>query len=409
MRLLVHDFGCYAFIIPLARWFAAQGHEVLHLSARDLIGPKGAPSRTVDDPAGLTFDTVALGRPFRRYSLPRRLWDEARYGRGLAAAITAFQPDLILSANTPPLAQALAAWHSRRLKIPFVPWVQDIFSLGAAPMVGTLPAPLAGVALAALRWLEFGPMRRAAGVITIAPTFVDNLAAAGVRHPQTLVQENWAVPLPTPPAPTAWAEGQGLGTARILLAAGTLGQKHDPELLAHLATGLADDPRVRLVVVSEGPGRDRLEALKAAGALPHLVLRDYQPAAQVPAMLASAEIGIVQLCASANGMSIPSKVYSYAAAGLPILAAIPSDNHAAHLIRTHGLGLVVGPDDVAGFLAAARRLLDDPALRLACRAAGLSFTAEHGNIDRIGQRMMAFLNQVRHRDGSTLGSARGRL
>lgn len=144
MRLLVHDFGCYAFIIPLARWFAAQGHEVLHLSARDLIGPKGAPSRTADDPAGLTFDTVALGRPFRRYSLPRRLWDEARYGRGLAAAITAFQPDLILSANTPPLAQALAAWHSRRLKIPFVPWVQDISASAPPQWSARCPPPSPG-------------------------------------------------------------------------------------------------------------------------------------------------------------------------------------------------------------------------------------------------------------------------
>lgn len=399
MRILVHDFGCYAFIIPLARWLAAQGHEVLHLSAKELVGPRGAPVRMADDPPGLSFGTVGLGHPFSRYALHRRLLDEYRYGHALAAAITAFRPDVVLSANTPPLAQAIAARHSRRTAIPFVAWVQDIFSLGAAPMFGKLPAPVAALALAALRGLEFGTMRRAAGLIVIAPSFGANLAAAGVNHPLTLVQENWAAPLPPPSAPaSAWADHQGLGAYRILLAAGTLGQKHDPALLADLATGLADEAAVRLVVVSEGPGRDRLEDLKASGALPNLILRDYQAADQVPAMLASAEIGIVQLRSSANGMSIPSKVYSYAAAGLPILAAIPGDNHAAQLIRTHGLGLVVAPDDAAGFLTAARRLLDDPALRQSCRAAGLSFTAEHGDVDKIGHRMMVFLEKVRHRD-----------
>lgn len=398
MRILVHDFGCYAFIIPLARWLAAQGHEVRHLSAKELVGPRGAPVRETDDPPSLSFGTISLGRPFSRYALHRRLLDEYRYGHALAAAITSFRPDVVLSANTPPLTQAIAARHSRRSAIPFVAWVQDIFSLGAAPMFDKLPAPVATTALAALGWLEFGTMRRAAGVIVIAPSFMDSLAAAGVQHPLTLIQENWASPLPPSASPSAWADRQGLGVYRILLAAGTLGQKHDPALLADLAIGLAEDSAIRLVVVSEGPGREQLEAQKASGALPNLLLLDYQAADQVPAMLASAEIGIVQLRSSANGMSIPSKVYSYAAAGLPILAAIPNDNHAAQLIRTHGLGLVVAPEDAAGFLAAARQLLDDPALRQSCRAAGLSFTAKHGNIERIGHRMMAFLEKLRHRN-----------
>ncbi|MBJ7413871.1 MAG: glycosyltransferase, partial [Niveispirillum sp.] len=138
-----------------------------------------------------------------------------------------------------------------------------------------------------------------------------------------------------------------------------------------------------------------LEQLRARGELsPNLHLLDYQPAADVPAMLASADIGVVQLNMEANGMSIPSKVYSYAAAGLPILAAIPPENHAARLIRENGLGLVVAPGDNDGLLAAAHRLLSDPELRAACGAAGLAFTARHGDMDRIGRQFMDFLGQV---------------
>lgn len=400
MRILLHDFGCYAFIIPLARWLAGQGIEVLHLSAGELTGPRGASAWQAGDPPGLRFSTVMTGRPFTRYALHRRLVDEWRYGRALGRAIAAFRPDLVLSANTPPVAQALALEHSRRLGIPFISWVQDIFSLGAAAMTGRLPRPLAGAALALLRQLEFGTMARSAGLVVIAPAFLDSLAANGVRHPRTLVRENWAL-APVREAPAAqdggWARARGLEGCRILLAAGTLGKKHDPDILARLAAGLAPQTDARLVVVSQGPGRDRLEQLRAGGGLSHnLVLFDYQPAADVPAMLASADIGIVQLNADANGMSIPSKVYGYAAAGLPILAAIPPENHAARLIRENGLGLTVAPDDDDGLLTAARRLLADPALRAACGAAGLAFTARHGDMERIGRQFMGFMEQVHH-------------
>jgi glycosyltransferase involved in cell wall biosynthesis len=67
------------------------------------------------------------------------------------------------------------------------------------------------------------------------------------------------------------------------------------------------------------------------------------------------------------------------------------------LIRDYGLGCVVEPDDPNGFLAAARRLLEDAPLRQACGAAGLAFTAQHGNIAVIGGRIMAFLEEVRGR------------
>ncbi|KJV09965.1 hypothetical protein VZ95_08065 [Elstera litoralis] len=396
MRILLHDFGCYAFIIPLARWLADQGHQVLHLSAKELVGPRGTPVHQEGDPPGLAFDTVRLGHPFTRYALPRRMLDEYRYGRGLARKSLEFRPDLILSANTPPLAQAVAFQNARRRRIPCVAWVQDIFSLGAAPMVERLPKPIAALALAALRRLEFGTLSQSAGLIVIAPSFLASLQAHGVRQPMTLVQENWAAPTQaTLERQKSWADTQGIGGSKIILAAGTLGRKHDPALLARLASDLTKDPEVRLIIVSEGPGRDHLETLKTARALPNLILLDYQPAAQVPAMLASADIGIVQLNAVANGMSIPSKVYSYAAAGLPILAAIPQTNHAAWLIRHYGLGLVVEPDDHPGFIAAARRLLEDASLRQACGAAGLAFTGQHGNIAAIGGRIMAFLEEVR--------------
>lgn len=391
MRILIHDFGAYGFIVQLTRWLARRGHMVLHLHCADLAGPQGATQRQPGDPSGLRFDALSVGRRFSRYALHRRIPDELRYGYRLGRAIADWRPDIVLSANTPPLAQAMALRAARRQGTPFVNWVQDIFAEGAGTLAARLPRPIGELALALLRRIEYGAMRGSDAVIVISHDFYDRLRRNGLDHPLLLVQENWAASLPPAPAASDWAAGQGLADRRLLLAAGTLGLKHDPGLLADLAQELAGDPVVRVVVVSQGPGRDHLEAWRRGRDAP-LHLLDYQPADEVPAMLAAAEIGVVLLTAAAGAMSVPSKVYTYAAAGLPILAAIPAGNHAARLITARGLGLVVAPEDRAGFVAAARRLLADPDLRDRCAAAGRAFSARHGDIDAIGNRFERHLS-----------------
>jgi glycosyltransferase involved in cell wall biosynthesis len=61
--------------------------------------------------------------------------------------------------------------------------------------------------------------------------------------------------------------------------------------------------------------------------------------------------------------SVPSKVQSYLCAGRPILLAAPPENLAARIVARENAGLVMNPDDVDGFIAAAQKLAGDAALR----------------------------------------------
>ena len=56
--------------------------------------------------------------------------------------------------------------------------------------------------------------------------------------------------LPQRPRANAWAAAHGLSDKTVLLYSGTMGLKHDPELLVHLARRFKDRPDVRVVVVS---------------------------------------------------------------------------------------------------------------------------------------------------------------
>jgi glycosyltransferase involved in cell wall biosynthesis len=91
---------------------------------------------------------------------------------------------------------------------------------------------------------------------------------------------------------------------------------------------------------------------------------------------------------------VPSKVLTYHCAGRAILGAIPRENLSARTIQANGAGVVVDPGDTDGFIAAARRLIDDPASRIrmgeaARRAAEVTF-----DIDRITDEFLAVLTEA---------------
>lgn len=392
-RIVVHDYAGYAFPLQLSRWLARRGHEVLHLHCEDVEAPRGPLAASPDDPGTLTIQGLSLGRPLPKYQLIRRWRQESAYGRRLGRRIADFRPDVVLSGNTPPATQARLAKALRRIDAPLVCWVQDIFSLGAAVAVRRWPAPLRWGALRFLKAVEFSTLRAAAGVIVITDDFIPLLAGEGVRHPRTTVIENWAPAdsLVARSKDNPWSRAQGLADVFVFLYAGTLGMKHNPELIADLARACRDDPATRVVVVSQGPGRARLEAVKAAEGLENLLLFDYQPFERLSDVLASGDVALMLLEDFAGAISAPSKTYAYFCAERPILAAAPAANLARRLIERESAGLCVDAADREGFLAAARRLRRDAALRATLAGAQRRYAQAAFDIDRIGLRFEAAL------------------
>jgi glycosyltransferase involved in cell wall biosynthesis len=93
-------------------------------------------------------------------------------------------------------------------------------------------------------------------------------------------------------------------------------------------------------------------------------------------------------------LSVPSKVYSHFCAERPIVGAVPAANLARRLIEGEKTGLCVDPEDEAGFVAAARRLRAGAPLRAACAANQAAYAAQAFDIDRIGRRFEALLDEA---------------
>jgi colanic acid biosynthesis glycosyl transferase WcaI len=368
--IVVHDYSGHPGQAQLSRALAWRGYDVTHQHCPSYATGKGSLQVEPDDPPTLSFEPCAMDGAFAKYSALTRIRQELSYGRRAARVIAAKDPEVAVISNVPLLAHSVLARRLSRRGVPMVFWHQDIYSeaIGSAarrrlPVVGSMVAWVA-------ERVERKIARRSHAIVAISPTFLERLASWGVADKATVVP-NWAPisELPVCPADNAWRSGAGLDGHPVVLYSGTLGLKHDPRILALIAERLGSShPEARVVVISEGKGRDWLEEWKREhDDADNLVLMDFQPYADLPAVMGSADLLVAVLEPDASRFSVPSKVLTYLCSGRAIVGVLPPDNSVAEVLLTNGAGLVVGRDEVASSVA---RLLDDDEGRRAMGRAG---------------------------------------
>ena len=325
---------------------------------------------------------------FERYNPIRRVASEIRYGRSVRDLTVAERPDLVLSANTPLLAQAMLWRAARRVGARRVYWLQDFLGRGTRAVLSGRSRLLGSTAGAAFESLERALLRRSDAIVAISDDFVSTLDAAGIRTPRVVV-ENWAPldELVVGARRNAWSEANDLNDRPVALYSGTLGLKHDPAHLARTAEelrGFAD-----VVVVTEGRGRELLEAARTERELTNLRLFDFVDYDQLGDVLATADVSLVLLEPDAGTFSVPSKVLSYLTAGRAVVAAVPAENLAARILTRSGAGTVVTPGEHTAFAHEVKRLLAEPDRADRMGKAGRRYAEEHFDIHTITDAILA--------------------
>jgi glycosyltransferase involved in cell wall biosynthesis len=411
MRILVHDYAGHPFQVQLSRELARRGYQVLHLHCGSLRTGKGAVEAKSDDEKSFRVEAVRLPREFERYAPWRRLWQERVYGDKIAATLRDFRADIVLSANSPLIAQRLLLAESQRLGSRFIFWQQDIIGVGIGRVLGRRYHVVGRLIGGRFIALERALLLRSDVIVVISADFLPILAALRIPEHRAHVIENWAPidELPVRPRENEWARAHGLAEKRVLLYSGTLGLKHDPELIVRLAAHLRDERDIEIVIISEGIGADWLRRRRAEDRIHNIRVLPYQPYQSLPDVFGSAHVLLAILGVDAGVFSVPSKVLSYLCAGRPLLAAIPGENLAARLIRGTGAGIVVDPRDTAGFLAGARRLLAEESLRVKLGDRARSYAEATFDIQSITDRFEAVFGTAggSYTDTSAIGTKEG--
>lgn len=143
-------------------------------------------------------------------------------------------------------------------------------------------------------------------------------------------------------------------------------------LIEPVIEALAFAPRCTLVI--RGPSLDQFgEGYRAIaariGASERLVLVPPVPSRDVVSAARGANAGVWTLPSLCRNFTfaLPNKIFEYMASGLPVLVAAHPE--ARRLVESHGVGLGFDPYEPRSIAAAINRLIDEPALALACREA----------------------------------------
>jgi len=360
MRVLVHDFSGHPFQIDLSRRLASRGHVISHVHCASYTSGKGR----LESDERLQVTAIQSRQTFDRYSPLRRLFQELSYGIRFLAVARQFKPDVIISCNDPLGAKLVFGLWSQWNKIPWVFWLQDLYSVAMSRELQSRQAPFGRSMGRLLQRIEGWLLRSADAVVAITDDFMPMLQRWGVDLATCTVVENWAPidEIPVRDSDNTWRSDASLGGEFVLMYSGTLGLKHDPDVLYALADQFAHDD-LDVVVVSEGIGIDRLRELQSERRLPNLRLFPFQPYTVLPDVLGAADVLLVLLEPAAGQFSVPSKVLSCMCAGRPILAMMPAENLAARTIERTGSGKVIPPGDRAALFEMVTLLMRDESLR----------------------------------------------
>jgi glycosyltransferase involved in cell wall biosynthesis len=350
--------GASTHVRELSRALHELGHEMLIVCAR-LGGPapKGFKVPLVEFP--LEEPTASELPPYDGNGSPTspRAVRAAAYASSLPIralpALRDFGPDLLYERYTLNGTAGIALAGDLR-----VPHVLEV----NAPVVDEELAHRGLASDASARPLERTIVRRADRIVAVSDELKRWLVGLGVDAGRITVLANAVDPGRFEVESETREDARrrlGVDERPVVVFVGTLKPWHDPAILVR-ALGVLRERNVapHLLLVGDGPERERLEALASQEGLSSLltftgsVTHD-----EVPGYLAAADVAVATYHPDTGSYFSPLKLFEYLAAGLPVVAAEMGE--IPHCVRRGETGLLYPPGDAEALADALATLIAD--------------------------------------------------
>lgn len=235
---------------------------------------------------------------------------------------TSLKADLVFTFEGSPMTQALiGVWYSKRRKIPNYLYVQDLWPENVEMITG-IHSPLV-----------IDPISRMVNYIYkncnlifgTSPSFVAEIQKRTPNEEDKVIYwpqyaEDFYRPLPR----KAVAEIPDDGSFKVIFT-GNIGLAQGLEILPLAAKRLKDDGMTDVTFVIVGDGRQKqklISDIQEIGVADMFRIIDSQPAERIPELLAACDAAFVSFTNDPLfAKTIPAKIQSYMACGMPILAA----------------------------------------------------------------------------------------
>jgi colanic acid biosynthesis glycosyl transferase WcaI len=254
----------------------------------------------------------------------------------------------------------LALLAAKRRQSHLVNWLQDLYPevamrLGVPFVNGNLGHALTRVRDASLR--------SANANVVIGERMAANLGAFGITADRIRVIPNWCDDTairPTPESSNPLRGAWGLEGKFVVGYSGNLGRAHEFETILGAASRLRSEPGIVFLIIGGG---HFVEAFSRRVKELHLDQKfqflPYQDQATLNYSLGVPNLHWISLKPELEGLIVPSKFYSIAAAGRPMVVIGASDGELETLVQRHHCGYVVEPGDSAALADLLKRLARD--------------------------------------------------
>jgi colanic acid biosynthesis glycosyl transferase WcaI len=394
MKILINDFGGYAFPVQLSKELAKRGYEVVHTFLDNIKTPHG--NMDYCDIEKLQVMPVNLKNEFSKYNVVGRYKGETEYAGIINDIIDKKKPDVVISANTPLFAQRLLVKKCKQANIKFIYWCQDIHSI-AIKNILSKKLPFAGPPISAIfKLLEITLLKQSDHIISITDDFNKIFEKWGISGGKLSVINNWAPveELPVYNKCNSWAERFNVCNSINIIYSGTMGLKHDPNLIIHAAQQLSENSDVLFIIISNGIGAEMIKKEKERLGLGNIIILDFQEYNELPLILGSADVLISILEKGAAMYSVPSKVLTYLCSQRPVVLSISDFNLSAKILVNANAGICTKSGDLKNFTDALKILINDKALRENLGANGRAYAEENFNIHVIADKFIEIIRQI---------------
>jgi len=374
VRVLIHginyapeQIGIGKYTAEMAEWLAQRGHEVRMVTAPPYYPAwkvsKGHSSWQYqrEHISGVDVWRCPLWVPAKPAAITRLMhllsFTFSSFPMMLRQVV--WRPDIVISIE-PPLLCAPTAWITARLSGAKC-WmhVQDFeieafFGLGFGSSV-TLKRILTD--------LETCIMRRFDRVSTISQSMLNRLVSLHIPTKKAYLYPNWVdinLIRPNPEGRDMRTEWEFLPHHKIILYAGNIGKKQGLELILDAAEALSKThPHAIFLLAGNGPVKEELIYAVKRRALSNIIFKPLQPLADLPAMLAMADIHLVIQKRGAADAVMPSKLTGILAAGGYSIITADADTELGRLVWNNpGIAELVEPENKDAFIKSIARMLD---------------------------------------------------
>ncbi len=251
-------------------------------------------------------------------------------------------PDIIFAFGTSPITQAIPAiLLGKRKKVPVILYLQDLW-----------PETVIEVLNIKNKFLKkfFSKIsdyvyRNSSKILVSSKSFADRLISRGIPNTKVEFVPQYAEEFykPVPKKNTGLVSQDRFN----IVYTGNVGYVQGLEKLVEAAKILKESEKtnVHFNIVGDGRFKDELiEIAKNKGVIDSFTFIPQQPAQKIPEILAECDLAYLSLKDSLIGrITIPAKLQSYMACGIPVLAVIRGE--AANIVKEAQCGFVVEEDE----------------------------------------------------------------